>query len=101
MKSKYPFVTVVWNDADTGEEAVDEQNIDSYHKPTVVTTVGWALRHDTVGITICTEYYGSSYRGRTFIPGVCLISVTPTTLSKRRPRPKETQNETPPAAPVR
>lgn len=83
---KVPFVIVVWLDADTGEEAVDKHTVVSYHRPTIVHTIGWVLMDDEVGITLVTEYYSETFRGRTFIPRVLIQSVTPVKLTRPRPR---------------
>lgn len=85
-KVDLPLVLVEWDDAHTGEEAIDRDTVTSYHKPTIISTLGWVLIDDEVGITLVNEYYDSSYRGRTFIPRGMVRSVTPYKLSKPRPR---------------
>jgi hypothetical protein len=82
--TKLPLVLVVWEDADTGEEAVDRDTVVSYHRPTIVHTLGWVLKDDDVGVTLVNEFYSESYRGRTFIPRKMIQSVTPYNLSKPR-----------------
>ena len=79
------LVLVEWLDANTGsEDAVDEDTVDSYHKPTSVHTLGWVLRDNEKGMTLVTEYYDSTYRGRTFIPRICIKAVTEYKLTKPR-----------------
>lgn len=89
---KLPFVVVVWDDADTGEEAVTVDTVGSYHQATRVTTVGWQVKYDDTGITLVNEFYSHTYRGRTFIPHKMIVSVTPTKLTAPR-RKKEKSNE--------
>lgn len=80
-----PLVLVTWNDANTGgDDAVTSENVDTYHKPTVVSTLGWLLKSDDLGVTLCNEFYDSIYRGRTFIYKPMIVSVTPYNLSKPR-----------------
>lgn len=75
----------MWNDANTGgDDAVTHENIDSYHKPTVVTTLGWLFKETEEGITLVNEYYDNTFRGRTFIYRPMIISMTPYKLSKPR-----------------
>jgi hypothetical protein len=82
---KLPLVLVIWNDANTGgDDAVTTENLESYHKPTVVHTLGWLLKSDDKGVTLVNEYYDSTYRGRTFIYRPMIISVQPYKLSKPR-----------------
>lgn len=81
---KVPFVIVVWEDADCGEEAVDKHTVISYHRPTIVHTIGWVLMDDDAGITLVTEFYSETFRGRTFILRKNIISVTPIKLTKPR-----------------
>jgi hypothetical protein len=69
-----PLVQVQWWDANTGtDDVVDEDNLAGYHKPTLVTTIGWLMRQDDVGITLCNEHYDKSFRGRTFIPAAMVL----------------------------
>lgn len=86
-----PLVLIEWLDANTGNEPVDADNVGSLHKPWVIHSLGWVLQDDEIGITIVTEYYDSTYRGRTFIPRGMVQSLTPFTLS--RPRKKHSPEE--------
>lgn len=79
---KLPLAIVEWHDADTGEEVVELDTVSIYHAPTKVTTLGWVMRDDAVGITLVNEYYNSRYRGRTFIPRAMIVNFTPCTLTK-------------------
>lgn len=82
---KLPLVLCEWKDANTGgDDAVTADNLDSYHKPTTVHTLGWLLKDDAEGVTLVNEVYDSTYRGRTFIYRPMIVSVTPYQLSKRR-----------------
>lgn len=93
MEANLPLVMVAWNDANFDHDtAVTLETVGDLHKPTVVTTLGWVLRHDTVGITLVNEFFDSTYRGRTFIHAPMIISVTPFNLVKPRKR------QAPPAA---
>lgn len=66
--TKLPLVVVEWWDHNTdGDVPIDLETVDSYHKPTLITTIGWVLKEDDFGVTLVTEYYDSTYRGRTFI----------------------------------
>jgi hypothetical protein len=84
-----PLVLVTWNDANVGtDDVVSLDNVASFHKPTVVSTLGWLLKADDEGVTIVNEFYDGYYRGRTFIYRPMIISITPYNLTKRR-RPRE------------
>lgn len=65
---KLPLVLVVWDDASFDHEPVTEESVDGVHHPTIVSTLGWVLRDNERGMTVVTEFYDGSYRGRTFIP---------------------------------
>ncbi len=92
--NKLPLVLVTWNDANTGnEDVVTPENVEAYHKPTIVYTLGWLLRDDAKGITLVNEYYDEFYRGRTFIYRPMIISVTQFNLSKPRAKKKVAAHE--------
>lgn len=88
MNSKLPLVLVTWNDANVGgDDAVTLENVDGYHKPTVVHTLGWLLKSDDQGVTLVNEFYDNVYRGRTFIYKPMIVSILPFNLTKpRKPR---------------
>lgn len=72
-----------WVDANTGnDDAVTDDTIDNYHKPTIVNTLGWIMKDDEAGITLVNEYYDQTFRGRTFIPRICVVTVTDFKLTK-------------------
>lgn len=97
---KLPLVLCIWNDANTGtDDVVTAENLESFHKPTVVHTLGWLLRDDEKGVTLVNEYYDATYRGRTFIYRPMIISVTPFKLSKPR-QPKKQKPDPPPSTPA-
>lgn len=76
---------VVWNDANVGgDDAVSLDTVHLYHEPTVVHTIGWVLKEDEEGISIVTEYYDETFRGRTFIHRPMIKDVIPFTISKKR-----------------
>lgn len=79
-----PLVVVEWLDAWVKEEGVVLDDVRSSHTPTLVTTIGWCLLHDEVGISLANEYYDSTFRGRTFIPAAMIKSVRPFKLAKPR-----------------
>jgi len=83
--SNLPLVLVTWKDANVGgDDVVTLDNVSAYHKPTIVHTLGWLLKEDEEGITICNEFYDEFYRGRTFIYRPMIMSVDPYTLAKPR-----------------
>jgi hypothetical protein len=80
-----PLVLVIWEDANTGnDDAVSLDNVDAYHKPTIVKTLGWLLKRDDRGVTVVNEFYDSVFRGRTYIPAKMIMEVVPYNLSKPR-----------------
>lgn len=78
MTSK-PLVLVRWNDATGSLTKNLTEADDSYHKPEVMQTVGWLLRSDTRGVSICNEVYLDDgvphYRGHTFVPRGMVVTV--------------------------
>lgn len=86
-----PLVLVEWLDANTDNEEINEENVHTFHKPWVIHTLGWLLKEDEVGVTICNEYYKDYYRGRTFIPRGMVVSMVPFRLAKY-PKKKALQN---------
>ena len=84
----FPLVLVEWKDANVGgDDQVTLDNIDQFHKPTIIHTLGWLIKQDDEGITVCNEYFDDTYRGRTFIPAGMIITATPFKLTKPR-KPK-------------
>ena len=82
---RLPLVLCIWEDANVGgDDAVSLDNVESFHKPTIVHTLGWLLKQDDRGVTIVNEYYDSTFRGRTFVPAKMLLSVTTYNLAKPR-----------------
>jgi hypothetical protein len=88
-----PLVVVRWDDAWTTETPA---SLDGHlvHKPERVTTIGWLLKDDAVGIQLANEFYDETYRGRTFVPRAMIVTVTPFKLAKVR-QVKITPEETP------
>ena len=79
-----PLVIVEWNDAVNWDSPVSLSDVTGCHRPEVVQTLGWVLKDDEVGISLATEYYDESYRGRSFIPRAMIITVTRFALTKPR-----------------
>lgn len=94
MIPSLPLVLVTWTDAWTDNDAVDLESVHAVHKPTIVHTLGWVLKDDDVGISLVTEFYLSSYRGRTFIPRCNIQSVTQYSLTRKRQTKSESKKET-------
>jgi hypothetical protein len=91
---KYPLVVVVWDDAASSSvEVITEENIAKYHVPTIIKTIGWLVRDDEKGVSVCNESYYEyqgdqpQWRGHTFIPKPLVRSITPFNLA--RPRKKK------------
>lgn len=84
--TKLPLVVVKWNDAWVkGDAPVVMSEVKHEHKPMPVTTIGWLLLDDEIGVQIANEFYDDAYRGRTFIMRSMVVSVTHHTLAKPRP----------------
>jgi hypothetical protein len=83
-----PLVIVEWDDhkGDDGTP-LSLEDVESFHKPKVITTIGWLLKEDESGVTIANEYFDQTYRGTTFVDKRMLRSLTPYKLSKPR-KPK-------------
>ena len=89
MATKYPFVHVTWNDANSPGATQAYEPDDIPHAPVVVETWGFALRQDADGITVANEVYNDGrYRGLTFIPGSMLVRITPLNLTPKKARKK-------------
>lgn len=88
-----PLVALTWNDANSprATEIIDLDDPtwkDKHHKPVVITTVGWVVQDDEVGVSIVGEYIGErSYRNQTFVPRSLVVSLKPI---KRARKKKET-----------
>ena len=86
--------TVWWNDAQgSATTVISKSSIDEKHKPIVMETMGWVLRDDEQGISICNERYTEegelSYRGHTFIPRSLIVKVKRQSGAKRATVGKE------------
>lgn len=89
------LVSCSWKDAWSDEENFQTTHgVALTHGPMIVTTIGWLLKDDEVGVSIANEKSVQDdgevvYRGRTFIPKEMLISITPFKLAKpRKVKPK-------------
>lgn len=95
------LAAVSWNDAwADAHDTVAPTDLDEKHKPTVMKTVGWILRDDEAGISLfnerCLDAGDTSYRSRTFIPRMMVISVEPVVKPRkpRKPKRKDQPDET-------
>lgn len=88
-----PLVIVVWMDAWVSEEGCSDDMAHSLHKPEEVTTIGWVLVDNEAGLQISNEFYGTTYRGRTFIPRAMIKTITPYKLSKPRKKANTSPTE--------
>lgn len=94
MKDKYPFVSVVWNDAwADGTETLNEGETDTNHQPTVMETRGWLIGDTPAGVSIwnerCLDEGAEAYRSRTFVPRAMVRSITEWKLVKpKKPKPE-------------
>lgn len=91
MDTKLPLVVVEWDDACTFDSGATMKDVLASHRPERVTTIGWLMVDDEVGVMIACEFYDDTYRGRSFILRSMVRSVTPFTLTK--PRKKKPQIE--------
>lgn len=69
------LILLVWHDASGSATKVYEEARD--HQPTVMTSVGWLMQSDQIGVSICSEQYTedgvTQWRGHTFVPrGMCV-----------------------------
>lgn len=100
---KLRFVEIVWNDA-WGTVNVDVTVDAVPHHPKVMTTRGWLIKEDAVGVSVAVEKSTEDgidyYRGHTFIPRgmVSSLSDYPSKRSRVRKGPPrgESQLDTPP-----
>ncbi len=69
---------VTWNDAwsPVGSDSVNAADVDDVHHGLPIWTVGWLLKDDAAGVTICAEYTDDDdYRSRSFIPRPLVVSI--------------------------
>ena len=96
LPKNLPLVLVTWKDANVGgDDVVTPENVSAYHKPTVVSTLGWLLKEDEEGVTLVNEFYDEFFRGRTFIYRPMIVSIDHYNLAK--PRKVKSAPPTPPA----
>ena len=74
-----PLVVVTWDDAQSSATRIYAEDRD--HAPTVMETVGWLMKQDARGVSICCERFiedgAFCYRGHTFVPSGIVTSVEP------------------------
>lgn len=103
------LVRVIWHDAwGDATEPVNVEEAHLKHKPMKMTTLGWLLVDNEVGVSLANEHYVDDsgvdvYRGRTFILRSMIISVDAMKLSKmpakrakKEPAPVPSPSETQP-----
>lgn len=93
-KDQFPLVVLTWNDACGSATQIFDEARD--HRPTVMTTVGWLLKADAVGVSIACERYAEdegkdAFRGCTFVPKGMVVKVERMTTSRRHGQSKVTQ----------
>jgi hypothetical protein len=95
------FVEVIWNDA-WGTVNVDVTVDAVPHAPKVMTTRGWLLKEDEIGVSVATEKSTEDgidhYRGHTFIPKGMVSSLSDYP-AKRKKGPRRLPESTPPLVP--
>lgn len=83
------LVLLTWNDAwaDTDGFAT-MHGIAQTHHPMVIQTIGWLLQDDETGVSLANERSSAdgteTFRGRTFVPRLMVVSVTPFKMTKPR-----------------
>lgn len=82
------FVLVLWDDAHADFDTVTLDDAHVKHRPELMVTAGWLIRQDSEGISLAAEFCpsDSTYRARSFIPGVLVKDIIPVRLPKSRPR---------------
>lgn len=73
-------VEVEWLDAHKNSALEDLSYSEDYsHAPMQMRTVGWLIRYDEVGVTVCAEKVTHeetpTYRGQTFVPAGMIVAV--------------------------
>lgn len=89
MAEKRQLVIVQWLDAwQDQENFTTAHGIKTTHEPMPVSTIGWLILEDEVGVSVANEQSTQDghdvFRGRTFIPRLMVKSVTPFNLTKPR-----------------
>lgn len=81
---EFPLVKVVWRDAH-GTSTVAYAEYEIPHAPIKITTIGWMIRSDEKGISLCNEMCeDNTFRGVTFIPAELLESQDPLIPPKKK-----------------
>jgi len=94
-----PLVILEWLDAHSpgSTEVVGPENLNDLHTPLLVSTTGWLLRDDSIGVTIACEHVGGKeYRGVTFVPRGMVMTVTPVNKPRARKKSIKAIDPTPP-----
>ena len=69
-----------WADAQASStDVITENNIATKHKPIVMETIGWVIRDDEEGVSICNERFKEGgelqFRGHTFVPRSLVLKI--------------------------
>lgn len=87
--TELPLVLVEWDDACHFDSGATMRDVLASHRPERVTTLGWKMVDDEVGIMLASEFYDDMYRGRTLIPRAMIVKVTNVKLTKESTRGRQ------------
>ena len=72
-----PLVIVTWHDANASATEVYQKA--KHHIPAILTTVGWLVDDDELGVSLCCERNTDEadmwHRGHTFIPRGMVVKI--------------------------
>ena len=79
------MIILEWKDAHTSTDEFSFTELHERHKPWTITTVGWLLQNDEVGVSLANELTGTdTYRGHTFVLKSMVVSVKPYKTPRKR-----------------
>ena len=96
MEKPY-IVKIVWKDAwADATEPVNLEEAHMKHAPMIMTTLGWLLYEDSIGVSVANEQYWDdggleTYRGRTFIPREMIQEIVPMVKPRKSRKPPPTE----------
>lgn len=93
MTRPLEIVAVEWDDAH-GSVASDV-DLEEEHKPVIMTTIGFLLQWDALGLSIANERSDGEYRGHTFIPRGMVRTIRTVTKQRLSRRPLFYERVTP------